>query len=497
MPILGYLIQIRPRIINRYFGVDAWRNLSISDYIRENKRLPQYLPKYMLKGPFDYPPLLNIILSVLPKKFLEDNQGFISPVFDAANNYLIFIVTYLLTGNLFISIFSQLVYIATPMAAVENASLTARSLGSLLFTLAFSSMIVFGLGHWLPVLMLALFFTTLLFFSQKMAIQALFFLSLLFSIAERDFIYLLIFIFSLIAAAFFSRGFSLRILAGQISVLRYFRKIIKSRYAHQLRGVVNVPKNADFIERIKALIRRQPLFALTASCPFITISFLISLWVLLFPDNTLLINYPQLSVIFRKFSLWVSLLYCLGIVTAQLRPFQFLGEGMKYLMYAGLPASFIISTAVFEFAVKRGSVAFLACAVLVMLISLLQIFFIQNKAIVNDSARTITPALRKIMDFLQIQPQEVRLATIPFSLSDAVAYFTKSNVLSSDSAYVLGNNADYLDFYPVLRKPLEQILNRHNINYLLIDKNYVNIEELKLSAIDIAIEQDHLCLIKI
>jgi len=95
--LLGYLIQVRPRFYNRYFGVDTWRNLSISDYIRTHKRLPEELPKYMLKGPFDYPPFLNIILALLPKKFVEDYQGFISPIFDTINNILIFIVTYILT----------------------------------------------------------------------------------------------------------------------------------------------------------------------------------------------------------------------------------------------------------------------------------------------------------------------------------------------------------------------------------------------------------------
>lgn len=496
LSILGYLIQVRPRFFNRYFGVDVWRNLSIVDYIRKNKRLPQYLPKYMLKGPFDYPPFLNIILALFPKKFLEDYQGFISPFFDAINNLIVFIVTYMLTKNLSIAIFAQLIYIVSPMMVIENASLTARSLGNLLFSLAFLSTIFYSINHSLFLFIFAIFFTTLLLFSQKMASQVLFFISFLFSVLEGNFIYLVIFGLSVILAILLSRGFYLKVLAGHLSVLKYFRMIIKNRYAHQIRGIIPPSKNRDFIEMLKALIREHPLFALIVSCPFITMGFLVSLWILLYPKNSFLIHYTRLSLVSYKFALWLAILYCLGIITAQIKPFQFLGEGMKYLMYAGLPSSFILSIITFDLVTRKGNLIFLFLIICIMLITLFQIFFIQNRGIINDRTRTVTSSLRRIMNFLQSQSKEVRLATIPFSLADAVAYFTKSNILSSDSAHVLASNPDYLDYYPVLRRPLEEILNKHNINYLLIDRNYVNLEELKLSKINIALEVENLCLMK-
>lgn len=494
--LLGYILQVRPRFYNRYFGVDTWRNLSIADYIRTHKRLPQQLPKYMLEGPFDYPPFLNIILALLPKKFVEDYQGFISPFFDTINNIIVFIVSYILTKDLSVAIFSQLIYILSPILVIENASLNARSLGSLFFYLAFLSTIFYSINHSPFLFLCAILFTTLLLFSQKMAAQTLFFLSLFFSVIEQNFIYLFILSISVILAIVVSRGFYMRILVGQLSVLKYFRMIIKNRYAHQVRGVIPASKNRDFIDMLKTTIREYPLFALVGSCPLITIGFLISLWLLIFPQNTFLIYYPGLSLISYKFALWVVVLYGLGIITAQIRPFQFLGEGIKYLVYAGLPASFIISITTFDLFINRGNTVLLIFIICILFLSLIQIFLLQNKAVINDITRSVTPALRRIMDFLQRQSSQINLATIPFSLSDCIAYFTKSNILSSDSAYVLGNNPDYLDYYPVLRRPLEEILNKHNINYLLIDKNYVNLDELKLSRIKVVLEEGNLCLIK-
>ena len=46
------------------------------------------------------------------------------------------------------------------------------------------------------------------------------------------------------------------------------------------------------------------------------------------------------------------------------------------------------------------------------------------------------------------------------------------------------------------RKPLEEILNKHNINFLLIDKNYAGLKELNLSRIEIFLEAGNLCLLK-
>src|SRR3989338_5313940 len=96
----NFIFQIRPRLYNRYFGVDTWRNLSIADYIREHKKLPDYLPKYMLKGPFDYPPVICIISALLPKNFVEKYNGFISPFIDSVHNFFLFVFSYYLTGNI-------------------------------------------------------------------------------------------------------------------------------------------------------------------------------------------------------------------------------------------------------------------------------------------------------------------------------------------------------------------------------------------------------------
>ena len=495
----GYLFQSWPRFFNRYFGVDVWRNLSIADEIRTHRRLPrQNLPKYMLKGPFDYPPLLTIALSLFPKKWLERYQGFIAPLFDAITGFILFAFAFFLTKDIAVAALAQLLFITNPLAAMENASLTARSLGNLTFSLTFLFTILFTVFHSWAYFLLAVMFAFLVLFAQKMASQALIMTSVIFAFFIADVSYVCIVSLGIVAALLVAKDLYLRIARGHLCVLRYFRKILDDRYAHQVAGTIPSKGGNDFIDKVKSCVRQRPFLAMVASAPLVTLGLALSLWGLLFiPKSFSIPPIMHLYQILLQFCLWLIVLYCVGILTAEVRIVQFLGEGMKYLVFASFPASFVVAyVSFYEIRLSTNYIPFLS-TVAVIAMSIAQTVFLQKKGIVNDRQRSLTPSLRQVMDFLERQPGEIRLATIPFSLSDMVAYFTKCNVLSSDSAFVLGNNPAYTDFYPALKKPLEDIMSAHNINYLLIDKNYVSLAALQLAeGSRIVLERENLCLIK-
>ena len=67
---IAFLIQVYPRIYNRYFGVDTWKLLEMADIIRKNGKLPKTMTdKYLIDGPFDYPPIFLYVLSFFRKEF--------------------------------------------------------------------------------------------------------------------------------------------------------------------------------------------------------------------------------------------------------------------------------------------------------------------------------------------------------------------------------------------------------------------------------------------
>ena len=92
IPVLSFFLQVWPRLINRYFGVDTWRHLMVADYVRENRHLPESMKsRYILPAPFGYPPVIVILLAIFPKKIAEKFQFVFSPLFDSFSNYFIFV----------------------------------------------------------------------------------------------------------------------------------------------------------------------------------------------------------------------------------------------------------------------------------------------------------------------------------------------------------------------------------------------------------------------
>lgn len=491
--IIGYFIQVWPRLLNKYFGVDVWRNLSIIDYIRQYKQLPDYLPQYMLKGPFDYPPLFLIMLSFLPKPFLERYQGFFAPILDFVHSVFLFVFIDLITQNVFIAATAQIVYILTPIMIMENAQLSSRGFGSLLFTLSFLIIFYFSSSHEMIYLIFALFIVTSLLLSSKMAAQTFFLFSIIFLFIKWDATYLLIFFGGIILAIVMTKGFYLRVLKGHLYVLNYFRKIIDVRYAHQIRGVIAPSQSSDFIGKINAIINKLPIAAFIAGNPFLIFTFVLVVIDMIWSPWNVAVRIDYQSV-FEFMKIWLLIVVALGIITAHIKPLLFLGEGMKYLMYSVFPSAFLLATYAI---ILRGWILWLT--ILIGLIALAQSLYLQNKVVKGKSHRIIDNTMKEAMNFLQNvsdSPSNIRVATIPFAIADALAYFTDCHVFSSDSGYVLGNSQDYIDYYPFLRKPLKEIVDKYKIDYIFVDTRYAAIEELNLGKYNIVFQSGSFAIVK-
>src|SRR3990170_1160660 len=67
VPLLSFALQIWPRLIKRYFGVDTWRWLLFANYVRKYKALPTESPKqFIATSVFGYPPVVILFLSIFP-----------------------------------------------------------------------------------------------------------------------------------------------------------------------------------------------------------------------------------------------------------------------------------------------------------------------------------------------------------------------------------------------------------------------------------------------
>lgn len=472
VPILSFLLQIWPRIKNRYFGVDTWRFLMISDYIRKNKKLPTSVPQYIISTPFAYPPVLITILAFFPKKFLEKYQFLVSPLIDMVNNFIIFSVAFYLTNDLKTAIFAQLIAALTPVIVMEASSLTARIFSHLLFYLSFLPLIFFTDNiYWI---ILAAIILVILFYSHKLAIQAYLFSAIAFSIVERNPFYLIFFL-GVFLAVFFLGGKSYKLLLeDHIAVLRYFIKYIDLRFAHQFRGIQKVNKNKDFINKLYSLSFKNPYVYILGNNPWIGIFLVIS-----FLGYFKLINITSLipHVELFKLNIWIYALLIVALATLAIKKIRFLGEGNRYIEYAVLPVSIILGSYFSLFWTAYGwkfIMLFIAAAILL----LIAIIYIQRKAILHDKARTITPDLWKIIDHLNsYKKEELRMAFFPNTLGDPIMYFIKAKALLTDGGKGMH---ELKDLIPVVSRPMSEIVEKYDLNYILIEESYVTFEELKL-----------------
>ncbi len=474
---VSFLFQVRPRFRNRYFGVDTWRHLAAADYIRKFKRLPGILKdKYLINEPADYPPFLRIILACLSKKFLTQFQWIVSPFFDFFHSLLVFWIAFTISGNLTLAVVAQLVYSFNPLVVMENSNLTTRSLASLLFTPTFYFLICYSLGLGRVYLVLAVILATVLFLTHRMAIQALLILCFTFTCLHKDILYMGVFCSSMILAIILSGGFYLKILKGHLAMLQFWKRNIHHRYAHQIKGLL--PKdqeNPDMVFRIYQYIKKVPFVAVLAGNPFVVVSVLG-----VFLLRSKLDNYAGFSSqMISSLYLWGLTLLVFGILVRQLKFIEFMGEGERYLEYAGLPIA-LLSGIIFAYGMHTPFRPFYLWGFvsLFLFVDVLPALFLQQKVIVGDTERSVTPDLEKIFEYIDSIKGEVRLMTFPLALADMAMYFTKSKVLSTDSGWA--HLKYYSDFFPVLKKSLKEIFETYRINYILINERYISLADLKL-----------------
>lgn len=493
IPILSYFFQSYPRFFNKYFGVDVWSRMIETDYIRKNHhRIPmkKISDGFILEGFFNYPPVMPWLLSFIPKKTLFNLQGFIAPIFDILQNILVFIITLQITGRIEVAVFAQLVYATIPLIILENSYLTPRSLGYLNFTLAFYPMLLYSITPNIFYLFISFIFLTLSFFTHKFATQSLLFACTFFSIIEnRSFPYLLIFFGSLLTAILISKGYYLRILQGHIDNIRFWMRNFEYRFAHQIRGLIKQRGKTDFVGQIYYLLGTfTPLTLIgTNIWTIFPLLFLVGTfldWQFLPLDNLLL----------YKMSVWVTFFYVLSTLVLSVKYLIPIGEGQRYIEMSVTPTA--VLTAVVFFSLINTDYKYLTILlfVLILFINITLTVFIQWKGIINDKNRSLTKDMEKVFAYINKLKPKSRILCIPHQITTLVLYNTRAKVLVDIQA---GTLQKIEDVFPILKKSVKEIVKKYNLNLLILKKDYVTMEELKLNKNDILFETKYTQVFKI
>lgn len=497
IPALSYIFQSYPRFFNKYFGVDVWSRMIEADYFRKNHHkvpVQKISDGFILEGYLDYPPAMPWMLSFIPRRKLLEIQGFIAPVFDIIQNYIVFLITLQLTNNLYTAVLSQIIYATIPLTVLENSYLTPRSLGYLNFTLAFYPLLLYSLVPKPPYLIFGLFFLTLLFFTHKFALQSFLFISIFLSIITRNPFYILIFLAGMALAMVISRGYYLRVLNGHISNILFWVKNYKYRFSHQVRGLT-LPKKNDLVGKIYSAMGTFPPLALIGTNLWITIPLILfAVTKFHLPVNIPSGRYSLTDPLMLMVYVWIVFFYIFSITVLSIKKLTPIGEGQRYMEMSLAPIAIISAIAFFVFidSPYKNLVIVLYAAILTINLSLT--IFLQLKGIIEDKNRSMTSDMDDIFRFINKLKPQPRILCIPHQITTMILYNTKAKVLVEIQA---GDLRRIDDVFPVIQKPVSEIAQKYDLNILVLKKDYAQSSELKLDKKSLLLETETAQIFKI
>src|SRR5579859_4805500 len=132
---LGMFLRLRIFIGTRPGGVDTWYYLASAEAIRRQKRLPISLPQYLLHDDKEsYPAVFPLFLATLSPNWLRSYFWLVSPIIDAVQLLLLYLLTFRLTDSVLAAGTAGLIYAVTPQLISETRNLNGRAFASLLQT---------------------------------------------------------------------------------------------------------------------------------------------------------------------------------------------------------------------------------------------------------------------------------------------------------------------------------------------------------------------------
>lgn len=484
-PVLSYLLQVYPRFFNKYFGVDVWTRLIEAQVIRKNHyRIPREPIKkgFIFEAYFDYPPVFILLLSLFSKKSLEKYQGFIAPFFDALENIIVFFIAMQLTNNIYIALIAQLVYTLTPVVALENSALVPRSMGYLMFSISFYCLLVYSNSSQPWYLISSLIFSVLTLLTHRFAAQSLLFISIFFSIFEKNPAYIGIFISSMLFAIIISKKYYLRVLRSHITNIFFWSKNSSNRFAHQVYGHIPPTKNPDVMGIIYKLLSKLAPITLLISNVWIVSAFLFFILDI------------QKTVILEKMAIWVIFFYILAVLVLMIKFLMPIGEGYRYLEMTQVPTSILSSYIFYTFFNSPYKNFALTIFPTLLILNFLVILIIQYKAIIKDKNRSLTKDMRNTFKFINKLPGTPRIMCLPHQITTMTVYNTKANILvgiDSHSVQYMG------DFYPVLKKPISELAKKYALDYLFLRESFAKLKDLKIRNAKVVYRSGDIVLVRL
>jgi len=324
---------------------DAVVHLIITGGIRRNgHRIPDQFPEFLLGGPHNYPSFFHWLLSFLPRNTLEKWEPFIGTLIEMIHNGFIFVSATLLafaqgsTNPIWVGFIASLIFALTPLF-IEHVGrvflLSERPFGSFLGTVFVFFGLQYHISSDLRFLAGATVTAAVIFISSKFTVQAILFVSFIFSLLSWKAKLWLPIGGGLLLVTLISRGYALRILAGHVRHSFFYHKFLLNKYVRptsQYKEILtSFIKGIRYPSSLIQVFRTNCVLKLFSMVPWTMV-----LFALVFREGVVTKSNPFLRVCL----LWtISSVIVMGIIS--LKPMRFLGEPERYLEISILPLAFL------------------------------------------------------------------------------------------------------------------------------------------------------------
>lgn len=482
------------RRIPSYLGItgsDAWTHEFYVKVLRESEDgIPEKVSGFFFEAKFEYPWLLHWLLARVPRRWFERHKGRISPLVAAAT------AGFCYGAGMWVGVRAGLstvesrwvgataggLYLVTPMTYNAWSGIhdfSERPVAVLLMSASGVGAALASSGGGAGALALWMIGSSLVPLSSKFGVQALVLVFPLAGILSGDAYLLATPLAALVGATLVSGGHYLRIAKGHLSKMRFYRECLQWRHVGVLRrnsGVAATLKRclaALRSLRMKAVLRElayNPVFRALLYFPFIVLVI------------GAVAGSPGTAVVFSL--LWLTVVsFAVGLVVATVRPLRFIGEGDRYLYYAGVVPS-CLGLAVLSRTGELGS-ATASVAVLALLIGAAELISRSRRA---RSGRTEDSSLEGALDVIRESDAEGVLA-IPSNYAMAVRLFTDKDVVfwanPSQEERDLWE-ALHPRYYPYPREDLLEGRRLFGFDSVLVVKRFVRPEYLSELNLDIS-----------
>ena len=479
MALVGLALYLRLRVFmgRQPGGVDTWYYLASADALRAQKRIPIALPQYLFHDPKEsYPVVFPLFLSLLPKDWLRRNHWLVSPLIDAVQLLLLYLLAFRLTDSVLAAGTAGLIYAVTPQLISETRNLNGRAFASLLQTLAMLALlrsaipsigptaVLLGESQTVPTIV-ALLLIALLYNTHTSTTIAFLVSATVLSAVTANPRFILIGLAGLPLAVILSGGYYLRVIRNHLYAARFWARNIRWTRAHQ---VHDSPLLGSKTQRGEAGLyakgwRSQAALAIRVlgENPFI-----LAMLVTPIPENVWAFHTYW----------WAVAILVWSLLTTFGGPLRILGPGFHYMKASVFPSAYTLAVTV---NMREGGLTAFDAALLTSFLgafaALAYFYRVMDRRQTELTAQT-PPDLANAAAFLRELPTG-NVLVLPNMYADFVAYNAEKPVLWGGHS---GNLSRLEEFFPVIRQPLRYFFQRYTIAYVMLDLVYTTPERLQI-----------------